>query len=156
MMTTLAPVMPKRQMQRTQRARPLLAVMAWEARRLRASRASWISALVAFCLFLFAIWIARAPIQMGFGNAAGSFSASVAGTSAWGLIVIFPSFLLFPLAIVLPFISADGVGRDLKRRAHELLMTTALPTWAYVWGRYLVVLLLSLGLAVALLAAILA
>ena len=34
-------------------------------------------------------------------------------------------------------------------------MTTPLPTWAYVWGRYLVGLLMSLGLAVLLLAALL-
>jgi hypothetical protein len=46
------------------------------------------------------------------------------------------------------------VTRDLQRRTHELLMTTALPSWAYVWGRYLVGLLMSLGLATLLLAAI--
>ena len=45
--------------------------------------------------------------------------------------------------------------RDLHRRTHELLLTTALPTWAYVWGRYLVGLVMSLGLAVLLLVAIL-
>jgi ABC-type transport system involved in multi-copper enzyme maturation permease subunit len=46
------------------------------------------------------------------------------------------------------------VTRDLQRRTHELLMTTPLPTWAYVWGRYLIGLLMSLGLAVLLLAAL--
>jgi hypothetical protein len=59
------------------------------------------------------------------------------------------------LGLVLPFVSGDGVARDLRRRTHELLMTTTLPTWAYVWGRYLVGLLLSMGLALLLLAAIL-
>src|SRR5256884_3560350 len=49
----------------------------------------------------------------------------------------------------------DGVTRDLNRRTHELLMTTALPTWAYVWGRYLAGLVMSLGLALLLLASIL-
>ena len=34
-------------------------------------------------------------------------------------------------------------------------MTTALPTWAYVWGRYLAGLVMSLGLALLLLASIL-
>jgi hypothetical protein len=47
------------------------------------------------------------------------------------------------------------VALDLKRRTHELLMTAAIPSWAYVWGRFLMVLLLGLGLAVELLAAIL-
>jgi hypothetical protein len=37
-----------------------------------------------------------------------------------------------------------------------MLMTTALPTWAYVWGRYLIGLAMSLGLAGLLLVAILA
>jgi ABC-type transport system involved in multi-copper enzyme maturation permease subunit len=58
------------------------------------------------------------------------------------------------LVLLLPFVTADGVTRDLQRRTHELLMRTALPTWAYVWGRYLIGLLMSLGLAVLLLAAI--
>ncbi len=155
-MTSLAPVVPLRQIQTTRRSHPLLSVMAWEARRVFASRSAWISALVALGLFLLAVWVGHAPVQMGVANAAGSFNASVAGTSAWGLIVIFPIYLLFPFALVLPFVCTEGVARDLKRRTHELVMTTALPTWAYVWGRYLIVLLLSLGLATLLLAVILA
>src|SRR6266404_8688170 len=59
------------------------------------------------------------------------------------------------LGMLLPFVNADGVTRDLHRHTHELLLATALPTWAYVWGRYLTCLLLSLGLALLLLAAIL-
>ncbi len=59
------------------------------------------------------------------------------------------------LGMLLPFVNADGVSRDLHRRTHELLMATALPTWAYVWGRYLAGLLMSLGLTLLLLAAIL-
>ena len=59
------------------------------------------------------------------------------------------------LGLLLPFVNADGAARDLHRRTHELLMATALPTWAYVWGRYLTGLLMSLGLALLSLAAIL-
>jgi ABC-type transport system involved in multi-copper enzyme maturation permease subunit len=59
------------------------------------------------------------------------------------------------LALLLPFITADGVTRDVNRRTHELLMTTALPTWAYVLGRYLASLIIGLGLALLLLGAIL-
>src|SRR5205807_9692222 len=66
-----------------------------------------------------------------------------------------PSGTLMLLGLLLPFVNADGVTRDLHRRTHELLMATALPTWAYVWGRYLIGLLLSLGLSLLLLAAIL-
>ena len=56
---------------------------------------------------------------------------------------------------LLTFVMADGVTRDVNRRTHELLMTTALPAWAYVWGRYLAGLVVSLGLALLLLASIL-
>jgi ABC-type transport system involved in multi-copper enzyme maturation permease subunit len=59
------------------------------------------------------------------------------------------------LVLFLPFVTADGVTRDLSRRTHELLMTTALPTWAYVWGRYLAGLVMSLGMTLLLLASIL-
>jgi len=58
------------------------------------------------------------------------------------------------LGMLLPFVNADGVARDLHRRTHELLMATALPTWAYVWGRYLAGLLMSLGLSLLMLVAL--
>src|SRR5215469_13098977 len=51
--------------------------------------------------------------------------------------------------------NGQTVTRDLQRRTHELLMTTALPTRAYVWGRYLMGLLISLSLAILMLLAIL-
>src|SRR5260370_13200194 len=66
-----------------------------------------------------------------------------------------PSGPLMLLGMLLPFVNADGVTRDLSRRTHELLMATALPTWAYVWGRYLAGLVMSLGLAGLVLASIL-
>jgi ABC-type transport system involved in multi-copper enzyme maturation permease subunit len=83
------------------------------------------------------------------------FNGYVAITSPWGLVSQLPSGLLLMLCLVLPFVNADGVSRDLSRRTHELLMTTRVPNWAYVWGHYLVGLLMSLGLALLLLAAIL-
>jgi hypothetical protein len=60
------------------------------------------------------------------------------------------------LALYLPFLATDGVARDLKRHTHELLMTTAIPSRAYVWGRYLTSLLLSVGLADVMLLALVA
>jgi len=78
----------------------------------------------------------------------------IPGTSTWGLLLTLPTTVLL-LVLLLPFVAADGVTRDLTRRTRELLMTTAVPSWAYVWGRYLTGLLMSLGLAVLLLAAIL-
>jgi ABC-type transport system involved in multi-copper enzyme maturation permease subunit len=69
--------------------------------------------------------------------------------------MILPAGTLMLLGLLLPFVNADGVTRDLHRHTHELLMATALPTWAYVWGRYLAGLVMSLGLALLLLAALL-
>ncbi len=133
------------------RSHPFLRVMAWEMRRYRASRLFWLQALAFFCLLLLLMWYGRMPAQFGVGDTASVF---VAGTSAWGLLMILPIDAAV-LLLLLPFITADGVTRDLNRRTHELLMTTPLPKWAYIWGRYLMGLLVSLGLTLLLLAAIL-
>lgn len=155
MRSSTASVLSQRQTSIAQRPYFLLRVMGWEVRRLRASRAFWIVTILSFCLFLLVMWVGQGPASFGVSSGARSYTANVAGTSAWGLILILPPTLAFLLAAILPFISADGVARDVKRGTHELLMTTALPTWAYIWGRYLMALLLSLGLAVLILIAIL-
>lgn len=137
------------------RFRPLLDVMTWELRRFRASRLFWIQALCFFGLLLFVTWFGREPDQFSNRAPTFTFSGFVAGTSVWGLLVAIPPIYLTLLVLLLPFVTADGVTRDLSRRTHELLMTTGLPTWAYVWGRFLVGLLMNLGLALLLLADIL-
>jgi ABC-type transport system involved in multi-copper enzyme maturation permease subunit len=139
------------------RPRPLLNVIAWELRRFGANRLFWLQALGFFCFLLFVIWAMKIPSQFGRPPMPGqeTLDGFIAGTSAWGLLTNLPSASLVSLILLLPFVTADGVARDLTRRTHELLLTTALPTWAYVWGRYLAVLLISLGLAGLLLAAIL-
>jgi RNA polymerase sigma factor (sigma-70 family) len=53
------------------------------------------------------------------------------------------------------FAIATNLARDWHRRTHELVMSSALPTWAYIWGRYLVATAVSLFFAVELLLAIL-
>jgi ABC-type transport system involved in multi-copper enzyme maturation permease subunit len=99
-------------------------------------------------LFLFLTWVSGTSIEFSHGQ----FSGLMAGTSAHGLLLTLPTVLLL-LVLLLPFVTADGVTRDLHRRTSELLLTTALPTRAYIWGRYLVGLAMSLGLAVLLLCA---
>ncbi len=137
-----------------QRPRLLARVMAWELRRFCASRVFWLQALSFFCFSLFLTWALHAPMNFSNVIRGVQLSGFVAGTSAWGLLRTLPISLVV-LVLLLPFVTADGVSRDLSRRTHELLMTTALPSWAYVWGRYLIGLLMSLGLALLLLAAIL-
>ena len=135
------------------RPHPLVAVIAWELRRYRASRLFWLQALLFVGLLLLVMRLEHNDI--GTATSAFTFNGSVAITSPWGLLIQLPSGLLLMLCLVLPFVNADGVSRDLSRRTHELLMTTPLPNWAYVWGRYLVGVLMSLGLALLLLGAIL-
>jgi len=140
--------------------RPLTRVMVWELRRFCASRLFWFQALGLFGFLLLMTWALHAPEQINAGVSVGgggggeALSGFVAGTSAGGLLHALP-IVLVVLALLLPFVTADGVTRDLNRRTHELLMTTALPSWAYVWGRYLAGLLVSLALALLLLASIL-
>lgn len=127
---------------------PLARVLTWEVRRFHASRLFWFQALSFFGFFLFLTWVTGTTIEISYGK----FSGLMAGTSAHGLLLTLPTVLLL-LVLLLPFVTADGVTRDLHRRTSELLLTTALPTRAYVWGRYLVGLAMSLGLAVLLLCA---
>ena len=138
-----------------QRPRPLTRVMTWELRRFRASRLFWVQALGFFGFLLFLTWAQGMPEHFHHLKVTGDvvLSGFVAGTSAWGLLETLP-LALAVLVLLLPFIATDGVTRDLQRRTHELLMTTAVPSWAYVWGRYLISLVISLGLALLLLAAL--
>jgi ABC-type transport system involved in multi-copper enzyme maturation permease subunit len=155
-MTTTALTSSRQQTRAIRRPHPLLSVVVWELRRFRASRLFWIQALCFFVLVLFMIWATQSPGHFSGGSPNGfTFDVSVAGTSIWGLLLSLQAGLLLLPGLLLPFVNADGVTRDLQRRTHELLMTTALPTRAYVWGRYLMGLLVSLGLALLTLAAIL-
>ena len=151
MSTTTALTSTGLQTKAIQRPQPLLSVLGWELRRFRASRLFWLQALGFFCLSLFVTWAGHTG--MGIANGNFVFDGSVANTSPWGMLERLPTSGLLLLGLLLPFVNADGVTRDLSRRTHELLMTTAVPNWAYVWGRYLIGLLVSLGLALLLLAA---
>jgi ABC-type transport system involved in multi-copper enzyme maturation permease subunit len=155
-MSTTALTTSRLQTRAIQHRSPLLAVMAWELRRFRASRLLWILAICFFGLVLFFIWATQAGKAFrGMTPTGLLLDLSVAGTSVWGLLLSLQAGLLLLPGLLLPFVAADGVSRDLHRRTHELLMTAALPSRAYVWGRYLMGLLMSLGLAVLMLAAIL-
>ena len=135
--------------------RLFLNVITWEFRRFAASRLFWFQAFGLFGFLLFLTWALHVADTVGVpvGGVEGNgefLSGFVAGTSADGLLLTLPTILIV-LVLLLPFVTADGVTRDVHRRTHELLMTTALPTWAYVWGRYLVGLVMSLALALLLL-----
>ncbi len=158
-MTPTALTSTRKPAQATRRPHPLLAVLAWELRRLWASRSTWLLALVFFALFLFTIWSDRGPstflTHYESPTLSYAFSGNIPYVSPARLSYQLHRSALLLLLMALPFLCADGVARDLRRRTHELMMTTSIPTWAYVSGRYLIVLGLSLGLGVELLIAIL-
>jgi ABC-type transport system involved in multi-copper enzyme maturation permease subunit len=139
-----------RQQTITRRIPSFLDVTAWEARRFLASRSSRRLILLALALFLLFMWL----FKYADTGVVGSFAFQVFGTTAMGLVTLFALFTSL-LALLLPFMNAGGVAHDVKDRTHELLMSTPVPTWAYVTGRFLFCLLASIGLALLLLAAVL-
>ncbi len=139
------------------RPHPLITIIRWELRRLGSSRTLWISALLVFVLScLVEVGLATDPDAQTFPSDVGIRTVKIDWLSNYGLFHTLPTFLGTILALFIPFLCTDGVALDLKRRTHELLMTTAVPSWAYVWGRYLSSLLVSLGLACVMLLGIIA
>jgi ABC-type transport system involved in multi-copper enzyme maturation permease subunit len=142
---------------RPHRSQPLWTVFRWELRRLSASRTLWISALLVFALTcLIEVGLSTNPDTTTFPSDFGPRTVKVDWLSNYGLFHNLPFFLGMVLALFIPFLCTDGVALDLKRRTHELVMTTAVPSGAYVWGRYLSGLLVSLGLACVMLLGIVA
>ena len=152
---TARAVLPARGASGHARPYPLLTVLSWELRRMRASRATWgVAALILGVCFLSLRvssqsldWFLECCPQRPDANLLSSW------TTPWGLACVLPGPLLL-CGLFVPFVATDGVAHDLKRRTHELLMSSPLPTWAYVSGRYLANILLCVGLAMLLLLAI--
>lgn len=125
--------------------RPLTTVMTWELRRLWSERFVWILAGAAFFSFVFVLWARNRWVVVD--------TLPIVGTTRFGQLGELTSGLMLIFGLMLPFLAADGVAHDYRQGVHEILMATAIPTWAYAWGRYLASLLVCLGLAVILLAA---
>jgi ABC-type transport system involved in multi-copper enzyme maturation permease subunit len=147
------------------RPNPLLSVLHWEVQRILASRTIWILAAFLFgvCLLLvgfsgpaeYHASTTASPAQTPGGiPVQHAANGSLAWTSLWGLAIFLPNILL-EFGSLVPFVTADGVSLDVKRRTHEILMTTALPSWAFVWGRYLAGMLVAFCMACVLLLAVL-
>ena len=126
----------------------LVADLWWELRRVLASRATWVLAAGTFGVFvalMLLVWWRDNLFTLA--TPQGTLAFHYPATSVWGLIVTYPQSPGMFLGMLLPFVGVAGIARDLSRRTHELLMATSLPSWAYVWGRYLASLCLSLVLA---------
>jgi hypothetical protein len=127
--------------------------MAWEVRRLVASPVTWLVVVAVFGTFILIMLSRVFRSTWGFGDSIVNLQADIPYGSSMRLYYDLPIDLIYPLVLVIVFVVADGVARDWHRRTHELVMATAVPTWAYVSGRYIVVTALSLCFAVEMLLA---
>ena len=118
----------------------IMRVTGWELKHFGTGRSNWALAIAAFCFFIGLLGVRN---QWGY----------ILGTSAVGQLAELVYDLMLIFGIMLPFLVTDQVAHDYHERMHELLMTTAIPTYIYVLGRYLAVLLISLGLTISLLVA---
>jgi ABC-type transport system involved in multi-copper enzyme maturation permease subunit len=140
---------------RTERARkpnPVLSVLDWELRRLQANRLNWVIAVAVLLFFMGMIELKHVwlwPLKDG-----ESARITIIGTSAFGFLFEFINVLLLFFGMFLPFVVTEAVARDFKQRTHELLMATSIPTWAFVWGRFVAALIVSLVLSLVLLSAV--
>ena len=139
------PAVPVEQARTPGALKLLASVTRWELKRLAASRSSWVMAGTALVGFVGILWVRH---DWGLADRLVLF-----GTTTYGQLSELVYELMVVFGVVLPFLAADAVAHDYKQRMHELLMTTAIPTPIYIWGRYLASLLVSLGLAVIMIAA---
>ncbi|HEX9991275.1 MAG TPA: ABC transporter permease subunit [Chloroflexia bacterium] len=136
-MATHTDAIQERRLAQIGRPNPLRTVAAWELRRMAASRATWVGVALITGFFLFVAWLLRSIALVNYFYLEEPFTLSVTGSSAWGLVRVLPRTMLLILGVILPFLAAELVSRDLRRRTHEIIMSTPIPTWAYVWGRFL-------------------
>jgi hypothetical protein len=158
-MPTIAMKIRHQRIPAAQRPHPLVSVMVWEARRLLAIPSTGVLAVLTLGGFLGILWLERgvSSVAVMVSGAKGGpfFGGALTYDSVWYQLVQLTTGSLSLFTLALPFMSVNGLARDLRRNTHELLATTTLPTWAYFWGRYLIVLALGLGMALLLLADIL-
>lgn len=77
----------------------------------------------------------------------------VTATTDWGTVMIVPLCMRM-LTLLIPFMLPRLVTQDYRLRTHELIMATPVSTSAYIWGRYLSLLIICLSLALLVLGAV--
>ncbi len=134
------------------RPNALLNVMMWELRYCMARRTNLIffGEYVFFLLF-YLVTKAQTDLNVFYyepyrGVAVDGFSALGVLMGSWLWILLLGLFQLLMIT--------DLVAHDLAARAHELVMSTPTPTWAYIWGRYLAGVCIGLVMSLVLLVAV--
>jgi ABC-type transport system involved in multi-copper enzyme maturation permease subunit len=131
-----------------------LSIGGWELRRVVAARSTLLLAagIVAFFTALVAFkheWLLPLDDR-------GHVLTTLYGSTALGQVYQVVAVVLTFFGLLVPFLAADGVAREHRQRTHELVMTTAVPGWALVAGRFVAVLVQTLVAALLALAGTLA
>lgn len=137
MITRTEPLV-ERAAQRPAQSYPLWDVFRWELFRMAHNRWGWLLPIV-MLLGGMGLFMLIPPADVVGFESPSTFSAQHIALS----IFVYTLFFL----MMVPFLVGDLIARDLKRRMHEVVMATMIPTWAYVWGRYLAGLLVTSGLS---------
>ena len=122
-----------------------LSVGVWELRRVLAVRSTLLLAagITAFFTAVVAFkheWLL--PL-----NDRSHVLISLYGSTALGQVYQVVAVVMTFFGLLVPFLAADGVGREHRQRTHELIMATAVPGWALVSGRFVAVLVQTLAAA---------
>jgi ABC-2 family transporter protein len=130
------------------RRRPnmLLNVMIWQLRYCMARRTNWIS-LGEYALILLFYLVTKPQADLNIFYHEAYRGVEVDGFSNLGIVMSGWLWLLM-LGTFQFFMITDLVAHDLVERTHELVMSAPIPTWTYIWGRYLAG--LSIGLLMSL------
>lgn len=129
-------------------------VAGWELRRMAASPGNLAIAAGVFAFFAGLVLFKHEwaiPLETAAGR---GVVLDVLGSTALGLIFEVVALLLLFFGVMVPFVTADAVARDQRRRVHEILMATPVSNLAYVMGRFAAALAVALALSVVMLAAI--
>lgn len=125
--------------QHTPQPNPLWDVFRWELFRMAHNRWGWLVPIVVLLGGISMHFLVPTIDLTG-------YPIFIYKSSAQDLSAAFPVYVIF-FILVVPFLIGDMVARDPKRRMHEVLMATAVPTWAYIWGRYLAGAMVSMSLS---------
>jgi ABC-type transport system involved in multi-copper enzyme maturation permease subunit len=153
-MTVSIEVNPAAWTRRGRQPSPLLAVFSWELTHLLRDHRTWLLAAGVVVITTLVVWQMKVAALLL--SDLTLTRANVSVNSPWGLLLVLPSPLLYLFGALVPFIFTSQLSRELKLRTHELVMSCAMPGWAFVAGRYLAGLVVSLGMAVLLLISLLA
>jgi hypothetical protein len=130
----------------------LLNVIVWELRYCMARRTN-LMFFGEYVFFLLFYLLTKAQTDLNVFYYEPYSGVAVDGFSVLGILMASWLWILL-LGVFQLLMVTDLVAHDLAARAHELVMSTPTPTWAYIWGRYLAGVCIGLAMSLVLLVAV--